>query len=238
MICKFLLICFIIIFLIVYARIANINYYINIKKSIIKRIPKNLSSRNEIGILLENEKFESGIEVGVQSGIYSDILISKWISCKTYVMIDPWLKQKNYDDAANVGNEIQNLKFINTMNVVNKYSNRVEFIILKTTSEKALPYLSSKLYDFIYLDARHDYMSVKSDIEWYYPLVKPGGIFAGHDYQDENGGEWKMDMNGNKIGNKAVKSAVDEFAEKYDLNIVTTKEYNWKSWMIRKPQNI
>lgn len=47
-----------------------------------------------------------------------------------------------------------------------------------------------------------------------------------------------MDMNGNKIGNKAVKSAVDEFAEKYDLNIVTTKEYNWKSWMIRKPQNI
>lgn len=125
------------------------------------------------------------------------------------------------------------------MDVVNKYSSRVEFIILKTTSENALTYLKGRLFDFIYLDGRHDYMSVKSDIEWYYPLLKPGGIFAGHDYQDENGGEWKIDKNGNNNAkHKAVKSAVDEFAEKNKLEIITTNEKNWKSWMIRKPQNI
>lgn len=236
--CLYILISCIFIIIIIYTSKTILTSNITTKNLITKTIPKNLSSRDEIGMLLENEKLESGIEVGVQIGIYANTLLGKWNSCKTYVMIDPWLQQKNYDDGSNVGNELQNQRFISSMNVVNKYSNRVEFIVLKTTSEKALPYLNGKLFDFIYLDGRHDYMSVKSDIEWYYPLLKPGGIFAGHDYQDENGKEWKLDRNGNKIGNKAVKSAVDEFAEKYNLNIVTTNEYNWKSWMIRKPENL
>lgn len=199
-------------------------------------IPNNLSSRDEISLLLQKEKFASGIEIGVQSGIYSDILLSKWNCCSTYVMVDPWLKQKNYDDAANVNNEEQNRRFSDSMNVVTKYSSRVNFIILKTTSEKAVAYLKGNLFDFIYLDGRHDYLSVKSDIDWYYPLLKSGGIFAGHDYQDENGEEWMMDKNGNKNNNhKAVKSAVDEFAKSNKLEIVITNEKIWKSWMIRKP---
>lgn len=235
MIYIYVLISCIFIILLIYISITKITDIIGNRMVMIKKIPQNISTREEIGSLLENEKFESGIEIGVQSGVYSNSIISKWNSCKTYVMVDPWLQQKNYDDAANVENELQNQRFISSMNVVNRYSSRVEFFILRTTSEKALPYLSGKLYDFIYLDARHDYMSVKCDIEWYYPLVKPGGILAGHDYQDDNGGEWKLDKNGNKISsNKAVKSAVDEFAEKNKLVVVTTNENNWKTWMIRK----
>lgn len=36
--------------------------------------------------------------------------------------------------------------------------------------------------DFVYIDAAHDYESVKADIAAWWPKVKPGGILAGHDY--------------------------------------------------------
>lgn len=196
-----------------------------------------LQNRNDIGNLLQKEGFETAIEVGVQSGAYSDILISKWNSCRLYVMIDPWLKQKHYDDSANFDNNVQQQIFHNAMKVVNKYNN-VEFIILKTTSKLAVKYVKNLLYDFIYLDGRHDYVSVKQDINMYFPLLKPGGILAGHDYLDtaNEANPWKLDENGN-VNNekKAVKSAVDEFANKSKLHVITTNEEKWKSWLIRKP---
>jgi predicted O-methyltransferase YrrM len=46
---------------------------------------------------------------------------------------------------------------------------------------------ASKLYDdnsldFVFLDASHDYESVKEDLNLWYPKVKPGCMFSGHDY--------------------------------------------------------
>lgn len=38
--------------------------------------------------------------------------------------------------------------------------------------------------DFVYLDARHDLAGVVADIHAWWPKVKPGGVFAGHDYAE------------------------------------------------------
>lgn len=35
--------------------------------------------------------------------------------------------------------------------------------------------------DFVFIDAAHDYESVREDIYSWYPKVKPGGVIAGHD---------------------------------------------------------
>ncbi len=55
--------------------------------------------------------------------------------------------------------------------------------------------------DFVYIDARHDYESVLEDLNAWFDKVKPGGIFAGHDYVDGMLAQ----------GDFGVKSAVDEF---------------------------
>jgi hypothetical protein len=38
--------------------------------------------------------------------------------------------------------------------------------------------------DFCFIDANHKYECVSKDIDAWRPKVKPGGIFAGHDYTD------------------------------------------------------
>ena len=45
-----------------------------------------------------------------------------------------------------------------------------------------------KSLDFVFIDAGHDYTSVKKDIDAWLPKVKSGGILAGHDFMNEYSG--------------------------------------------------
>ena len=38
-------------------------------------------------------------------------------------------------------------------------------------------------FDFVYVDARHDYASVLADLLAFWPKLAKGGIMAGHDFQ-------------------------------------------------------
>lgn len=40
-------------------------------------------------------------------------------------------------------------------------------------------------FDFVFLDGDHAYTSVAPEIEQFRPLVRPGGILAGHDYDSD-----------------------------------------------------
>lgn len=53
---------------------------------------------------------------------------------------------------------------------------------LKLNSLDAAIKFKDESIDFVFLDAGHDYESVKSDILAWYPKIKQGGILAGHDY--------------------------------------------------------
>lgn len=71
--------------------------------------------------------------------------------------------------------------------------------------------------DFVFIDADHRYDWVRSDIDAWWPKVKPGGVLAGHDYDDQFPG---------------VRQAVDEsFSGQFEIRN--------KSWWVRKPtQNV
>lgn len=53
---------------------------------------------------------------------------------------------------------------------------------IRMTSEEASKMFADGSLDFAFIDAGHDYESVKNDISYWYPKVKSGGILAGHDY--------------------------------------------------------
>jgi len=70
----------------------------------------------------------------------------------------------------------------------------------KITPVKALSWDGADFYednslDFVFIDAAHDYESVKKDINAWFPKIKKGGVISGHDYT------WCDD----------VKKAVNEF---------------------------
>jgi hypothetical protein len=52
------------------------------------------------------------------------------------------------------------------------------------SSTEAANTFEDGFFDFIYIDAGHDYASVKSDLQAWGPKLKSGGLFAGHDYLD------------------------------------------------------
>ena len=41
--------------------------------------------------------------------------------------------------------------------------------------------------DYVFLDAAHDYESIRDDIAAWWPKIKAGGWLAGHDYTDAEG---------------------------------------------------
>ncbi len=51
-------------------------------------------------------------------------------------------------------------------------------------SVKASRLFSDASVDWVHLDARHDYVSVKADIQAWLPKVKPGGWLSGDDYHE------------------------------------------------------
>jgi len=67
-------------------------------------------------------------------------------------------------------------------------------------------------FDFVYIDAGHNYEDVCKDIDAWMPKIKKGGILSGHDY-------W-LDMQ-----NPGVVKAVDEKIK--DLNILPEQAVWW-----------
>jgi SAM-dependent methyltransferase len=81
---------------------------------------------------------------------------------------------------------------------------------IRMTSLEASKLYEDESLDFVFLDASHKYEDVKADMEAWYPKVKPGGIFSGHDYPT-----WPE-----------VVKAVDEFFNPYGMNF-SSSEYCW-----------
>ena len=63
------------------------------------------------------------------------------------------------------------------------FGERITLIISDSVSAARL--FSNASLDWVHLDARHDYASVKADIEAWLPKVKAGGWLSGDDYDEQ-----------------------------------------------------
>lgn len=165
-----------------------------------------------------------GAEIGVQYGLFSDHILNQWQGDLLY-SIDPWTV---YDgdilDYSNVNEIVQEVRYRKCKNLLQKHKARSK--ILRLTSQEASLSIEDNSLDFVYIDARHDYDSIKEDIRLWEPKVKQGGIIAGHDYIDG-----RRIIKGH-ITQFGVKKAVDEF---FGIeNIQVTKEKDYNTWLYLK----
>jgi len=186
--------------------------------------------------------FQTGVEVGVQKGILAKKSLDIWQSCTEYVLVDLWGKEEGYNEpgADTTADKDQNLR--QTRGRMRKWeaSNKVKFMVTRSTD--AANQLPDGHFDYIYLDARHDYCAVKEDIVSYYPKIRPGGILGGHDYIDAQYAidrlgtveDWSKCEDGS-IHPEAVKGAVDEFRQQHGGLSVYVSNEDFPSWYIQKP---
>ncbi len=186
--------------------------------------------------------FKTGVEVGVQKGILAKKSLDIWKSCTEYVLVDLWGKEEGYTEPGTDTASDKNAYLQQTRNRMKPWVAKgiVEFFVMRSTD--ASKRLLDNHFDYIYLDARHDYCAVKEDIDHYWPKLRPGGILGGHDYIDAQyaidklgpAEDWSKCEDGS-IHPEAVKGAVDEFRTQQGGLAVYTSNEDFPSWYVQKP---
>jgi FkbM family methyltransferase len=185
-----------------------------------------LTTRNELPLVLNARGlFGCGVEIGVQRALYSAHLLSSWKGSHL-ISVDPWSEAPSaeYIDIANVKQAEHDRIYADACNRLAAFGSRST--IWRQTSTEAATRVPHHSLDFVYIDARHDYASVIEDLEAWFDKVRPGGVFAGHDYID---GMFPA-------GEFGVKSAVDKFfGERGIVVCATSNDGPFVSWMVQIP---
>lgn len=88
--------------------------------------------------------------------------------------------------------------------------------LISAPSVDAARTIDDETCNLVFIDAAHDYASVAADLRAWWPKVKRGGVFAGHDYPPEFGFE--------------VAKAVDEWAAEVGVHVEVWRN----SWRVVK----
>lgn len=117
--------------------------------------------------------------------------------------------------------EHQEMDIIHSDNLYQEFIKNIEPVSniikpIRMDSLDASKTFEDETLDFVFIDAAHDYESVKKDIIHWYPKVKKNGILAGHDYAPSWG----------------VKRAVDEWAAENNIDIVV--DHGSICWLCKK----
>lgn len=162
-----------------------------------------------------------GVEIGVFRGDFSEVLL-RVTKPRALYLVDPWVHQPDtvYLDGCNrTRREFRAIY----RNVKLRFARYATVHVIKAKSLRAVRMFDDASFDWIYIDGNHSYEAVRDDLTAWWPKLKPDGIFAGHDYIDEQ--PWFR-----------VKPAVDEFALERGVLVGVTAEDRFPSWYIRKPK--
>lgn len=153
------------------------------------------------------------IEIGVwlgKSACYMAEKLKETESNNKFYCLDHFMGEINATDQQNIVKQNQGNVYNLFMENMNKAGVDGYFLPIKDFAQNAAYKFSDQTFDFIFLDAEHLYGCVTNDLNTWYPKLKKGGIFAGHDYRGE------------------VKKAVDDFFGAKNINVIGSGS----SWII------
>ena len=167
-------------------------------------------TRDTLAELFNDLGYKYGAEIGVQQGNFSEVLCQKIPGVHLYC-IDCWAPFSHHDQAW------QDRQYERARNKLKPYM----ATLIKKPSQEAVKDYKDENFDFVYIDALHDFDSVMCDIIAWAPKVRKGGIVAGHDYcyYYQNG----------------VIQAIDTYIRAHNIPMyyITPKD-NFKSWFYVK----
>lgn len=176
--------------------------------------------RNELGAWLnERGLVGSMAEIGCAFGGFAKVMLSNWKGSQ-YVMIDPWITQDPSIYKERQEEAWTYERWFEECSEIAASDPRVS--IVRKHSSDAVNDFDDCSFSCVYLDGNHSLEHVRQDLADWWPKVKPGGLFSGHDYYDcVTEGYHNL-----------VKSAVDEWATRNSFSAATTP---CSSWWITKP---
>lgn len=169
-----------------------------------------------------------GVEVGVYRGGFSTYILKHWEG--VLHLVDPWEYQPGKRDMLNTVDAAENERL--TRMAMQDHEANGRCVIHKGYSVEIARWLSSMdrpmAFDWVYIDALHDYESCLADMRAWAPLIRSGGALCGHDYLDHPpGGETDF----------GVVSAVRDWCKENGYNVatdvITTTHDGYPTWVIR-----
>jgi hypothetical protein len=165
-----------------------------------------MASRGELPALLDALGLSGdGVEVGVRDGDFSEHVLANWEGHAGVLhLVDPWREQDKvkYNDVSNVQQAEQDARFAKVVATMERrFPGRA--VVHRALSVEASASFADDSLDYVYIDARHDYAGVLEDLTAWYPKLRAGGLFAGHDFVPDGM---------KKEGDFGVQKAVAEFA--------------------------
>lgn len=178
-----------------------------------------ITHRDQIGDLLNSlDLHGDGVEVGVLYGENAEKILQRW-KCARLFLVDPYVHWPDdiYTDCTNTVDFEEARK--TAMDRLAGFTNK---FFIAETSEQASKMFADESLDFVYLDANHNPENITQDIGLWWPKVKPGAVFGGHDYYDRDDPHFKC----------GVQTAVTKFCEMERLKPVLCE---CLSWFVKKP---
>lgn len=144
-------------------------------------------------------------EVGVYAGKNSQRILSNNKPSKLF-LVDLWKSFSGEDGQL----DHSQATFDRALDQVKaSFDNNPDVDIIVGDATETAATFEDEYFDWVYIDASHDYKSVYDQLNVWYPKVKKGGYLAGHDYslRDNQQKKW------------GVSRAVNQFCAENNLQI-------------------
>lgn len=152
-------------------------YKLNIRRQRIVEIAN--MGRVDLATLFAELGFKKGAEIGVERGLYSEVLCKANPKLHLYC-IDPW-KASMYEPKV-LGVPKDQKTFTALYKEAKARLNPYKCTIIRKPSLEAAKKFSDNSLDFVYIDGNHDFINVTNDIYTWSKKIRVDGIISGHDY--------------------------------------------------------
>lgn len=141
---------------------------------------KTLTHRDQFGHFLNAyARHGTGVEVGVAYAENAQKWLAVW-TAGTLLLVDPYAQQDKSAYRDTTGRMNMEAAFEHAKDRLMGFGDRKKFI--REFSVPAAAGIQDESLDFAYIDGAHDYTNVTADLAAWWPKVRPGGIFGGHDF--------------------------------------------------------